>query len=350
MSVLFNAQELVAATNALFVKSGLAAPIAAAVAEILVDADLLGYNTHGLQFVPAYLSAIEAGKTRLDGVPEIVHDSGGSLVLDADRLPGQWVMLQALELATARLAKHPLMSVVVRRSSNISCLATYVKRAADDGYIALLMASAPGNAVVAPHGGRRGLLSTNPFAFSIPTEGDPILADSSTSSTSNRAIERAIRQEAELPVGRLVDAAGRPSTDPNAIYTDPPGAILPVGGLDQGYKGFMLSILVEALTSGLSGFGRVEGDGIGNNVFLLLINPEGFSGADSLRQEMQQLAVASRSNPPREGISAVRMPGDRAHSVYRQQCQNGVALQRDIIALLTPCFARYGVAMPDEII
>ena len=74
----------------------------------------------------------------------------------------------------------------------------------------------------------------------------------------------------------------------------------------------MLSILVEALTSGLSGFGRSEDNSFGNNVFLLLIDPDGFSGADSIRREMQQLANNSRDTPTREGVAAARMPGDRA--------------------------------------
>ncbi|MDA1100573.1 MAG: Ldh family oxidoreductase [Proteobacteria bacterium] len=98
--------DLIGCTAQLFVSAGLDGPIAGAVAEILVEADLLGYDTHGLQFVPAYLAAVEAGRTTLKGEPKILNDSGGSLLLDARSLPGQWVVVRALDLARQRIREH----------------------------------------------------------------------------------------------------------------------------------------------------------------------------------------------------------------------------------------------------
>lgn len=345
----YGAEDLIQTTGRLFQAAGLAAEIGRSVAEILVEADLLGYSTHGLQFVPAYLGAIEAGKTKLAGRPEIIRDSGNVLVLDADGLPGQWAVLSGLTMALERIETHPMMSVAIRRSGNISCLATYARRAAEAGYLAIVTASAPGNSVVAPHGGRKALLSTNPIAFAIPSEGHPILADTSTSSITNRAIERAIRQDEPLPADRVVDGAGRPSTDAGAVFADPPGAILPLGGMALGHKGFAFSLLVEALTSGLAGAGRSEGEGVGNNTFLLLLDPEAFSGVDYLRAEMAHMATAARNTEPVEGGAAVRLPGDGAYAKYEEQTRNGVYLNADILGLLVPCFEKYGMPMPAPI-
>ncbi len=342
----YDVAELTASVVALFRKAGMAEAPARAVAEILIDADLLGYDTHGLQFVPAYLAALESGAMRPDGEPEIVADHGASVVLDADRLPGQWVMLKALELAQARLQDHPMVAVAVRRSANISCLATYVKRAADAGHVALLFASGPSNKGVAPHGARAGALSTNPLAFAIPAKPHPILADTSTSATSNRAVERAQRQGQRLPGPYLVGGDGQVTDDPAALAGAPPGAILPAGGPDQGYKGFALSLLVEALASGLGGPARTEGKPGGNHAFLLLIDPARFAGTDTLVAEMTALADGLRATPPRDPAAPVRLPGDRAYARYAEQMANGVRLHLEVVERLGPCFLERGLAAP----
>ncbi len=342
-------EELIAATEALYVAAGLAEPVARAVAEILVEADMMGYSTHGLQFVPAYLAGIEAGTTRTDGEPEIISDRGSVVLLDAKRLPGQWAMLRALDLAQARLGVHPVVCVAMRRAGNISCLATYVRRAALEGAFALLTASAPGNAVVAPHGGRAPRYSTNPFAYAVPAPAHPILVDTSASSTTNRAIERARRIGIDLEGHWLVDASGHDSADPETIYTDPPGAIQPLGGAALGHKGFAFGILVEALTSGLAGQGRASGEGSGNTVFLQLIDPAAFGGLAGLENEMAALGQLCRDTPPRSGFDHVRMPGDKADALYNDCLDRGVRLHPDIPPRLIPCFEKYGIPMPQTL-
>ena len=184
--------DLIDATTALFQQAGLEPPIARAVAETLVEADLLGYSTHGLQFVPAYLARIEKGTTRTNGEPELVHENGANLVFDAGQLPGQWAVRAVLDDALTRLPTRGVVTAVIRQCGNISCLATYVKQAADTGIMALLASSSPGNAAVAPHGGKTARYSTNPMAIGIPATPHPILIDTSTASSSNRQIERIV--------------------------------------------------------------------------------------------------------------------------------------------------------------
>ncbi|MDP6689150.1 MAG: Ldh family oxidoreductase [Alphaproteobacteria bacterium] len=350
------AEDLRRCTAELFRQAGLDDPIAAAVAEILVMADLLGYDTHGLQFVPAYLADVEAGRTTTSGEPDILKDSGGALLLDGRMLPGQWLVLRALALAQQRLGAQAMVSIAIRRSQNISCLATYVKRAADDGLLALLTTSSPNNAVVAPHGGRSPRLSTNPIAIGIPTEGTPILIDTSASATTNRRIERARRGGERLPQPWLVDNSGRLSDDPEVIYDDPPGAILPAGGQDMGHKGFALALFVEALTSGLAGTGRAamaeggdDGDPAGSNVFLQLIDPAAFGGTEAFRHETGFLAEICRGAAPLAGGPGVRVPGDRAHQALSRQRTKGVALHPEIMQRMRPCLEKYGIALPKAV-
>ena len=350
------ADDLRHCTAELFGRAGLDGPIAVAVAEILVMADLLGYDTHGLQFVPAYLADVEAGRTTRGGEPGILKDSGGALLLDGRMLPGQWVVLRALALGQQRIAEQAMVSIAIRRSQNISCLATYVKRAADDGLLALLTTSSPTNAVVAPHGGRSPRLSTNPIAIGIPTDGAPILIDTSASATTNRRFERARRGGERLPGPWLVDNSGHVSDDPEVIYNDPPGAILPAGGLDMGHKGFALALFVEALTSGLAGNGRADtaddGEGkapAGSNVFLQLIDPAAFGGIDAFRHETGFLAELCRGAAPLADGPEVRIPGDRAHQALSRQQASGVALHPEIMQRMRPCLEKYDVDPPKAV-
>lgn len=340
--------DLIDCTADLFGRAGLDAPPARAVAEILVEAELLGYRTHGLQFVPAYLAGVESGRTATSGDPDILRDNDGALLLDGRRLPGQWVVVRALDMALERLGDSAVMCVAVRRSENISCLATYVKRAALRGVMAILTTSSPGNAAVAPHGGRQARYSTNPIAIGIPTDGTPILIDTSTSSTTNRLIERTQRAGERLDNEWLIDNAGRPSDDPAAFFADPPGAIMPAGGLEQGHKGFAFAILVEALTSGLAGIGRAD-KAPGSNLFLQLIDPAAFGGLDAFRRETGFFAALCRDTPPLDPAAPVRMPGDRAMALYAEQLAKGVTLHPEILPRMQPLLEKYEVAMPAPI-
>lgn len=343
----YRPESLIDATARLFTAGGLDGPIARVVAEILVEADLLGYSTHGLQFVPAYMAALEAGKWTTAGTPEIVNDRGASMHLEGRGLPGQWVMVKALEMALERRAEHPVVTLAIGRSQNISCLATYCRRAALDGIMTIVAASAPGNAVVAPTGGRAPRLSTSPIAAGIPAEPHPILFDTATASTTNRAIERARREGTDLPFPSLVGADGNPTADPGAIYTDPPGAILPMGGLETGHKGFAVSILIEALTSGLAGWGRATDGALGNNVFLQLIDPGAFGGSEAFIRETAHLGESCRDTPPMAGIEAVRMPGDRAQALWDDQMAAGVDLHPEILPRMRPLLEKYGIGLDD---
>lgn len=348
----YPAENLIATTRELFAAAGLDGGIAQVVAEILVEADLLGYSTHGLQFVPAYMKMLESGKWTTAGTPSLAADNGAALVIDGQWLPGQYVVVSALETALGRIAGHPVVTVAIKHCHNISCLATYAKRGAEAGYLTIVAASAPGNAVVAPAGGREGRLSTSPFAAGIParseSHGHPILFDTATSAVTNRAIERARREGTRLPYMSLVDADGQATDDPEAIYTDPPGAILPMGGMETGHKGYLLSLLIEALTSALAGYGRAPGEkpASGNTVFLQLIDPAGFGGAEAFAHETGYLADSLRATPPMDAARPVRAPGDRAYALWHEQTANGVQLHPEILPRMAPLLEKYGISMP----
>lgn len=339
--------ELLDFARALLEGAGLAPDRAAAVAEILLEGDLLGHSTHGLQLLAPYLQEIDAGNMRLDGEPESIADHGAAMTWDGHYLPGPWLVTQAMEQAMARLAEHPVMTVVIRRSHHVACLAAYLKRATDRGLVMLLLSSDPKGASVAPHGGVAGVFTPNPIAVGFPTDGEPVLIDVSASTTTNGMTGRLHARGERLPGPWLVDRQGRPSDDSGVLFREPAGAILPLGGSDLGHKGFGLALMVEALTSALGGFGRADGSSHwGAGVFLQLIDPDAFGGRDRFCRETGWLAQACRDTPVAPGSEAVRLPGAAGLARRREQLRDGVALYPGIMDALAPWAERQGIAMP----
>ena len=123
MSERYDARELVRFARELFVAAGTPEDRAELIAELLVEADLMGHTTHGLQLCGGYLGAIENGSMAPDGEPEVVADTGGAVVWDGGTLSGVWLTAQALDLAVARAAKTGIAAVAIRRSHHIACLA-----------------------------------------------------------------------------------------------------------------------------------------------------------------------------------------------------------------------------------
>ncbi|MFI5336561.1 MAG: Ldh family oxidoreductase, partial [Opitutales bacterium] len=219
MSEYFNATELVDFASALLQRGGLERDKADAVAEILVEGDLLGHTTHGLQLLGLYLTEIEQGQMTLSGTYRTVADHPAAVTWDGMRLPGPWLTLQAIDLAIERARKLGTCTVVIRRSHHIACLAAYLQRVADQGLMMILTCSDPAGTAVAPHGGARGAYTPNPLAAAWPTEGDPVTMDICQSITTNIMTRRLHAEGRKFPGLWVIDNQGRPSDDPAVMFT-----------------------------------------------------------------------------------------------------------------------------------
>jgi LDH2 family malate/lactate/ureidoglycolate dehydrogenase len=349
MSTRYPVSTLRGFASRLLVRAGLAEERADAVADILVEGDLMGHTTHGLQLLGPYLKALGDGTMRRAGDPKVIADRGAAATWDGGFLPGPWLVLRAMELAFARVAERAVVTVAIRRSSHIGCLAAYLKRATDRGLVILLTCSDPSVVSVAPFGATAARYTPNPLAAGFPTDGLPVLIDISASTTTNGLVGRMNRagKGERLPGPWLVDSSGRATDDPAVVAADPPGAILPLGGMDLGHKGFALGLLVEALTSALTGHGRADGESRwGASIFLQVIDPAAFGGREAFVRESGWLANACRTAPVASGNPPVRIPGERALKLREEQLAEGVALDPEIMPSLKPWAEKLGVARP----
>jgi LDH2 family malate/lactate/ureidoglycolate dehydrogenase len=333
----FDAAALRQFGASLLVASGLAANRARDVAEVLLEGDLLGHTTHGFALLPAYLQALADGTMEKHGEPAVVADHGATLTWDGRYLPGPWLVRRAIHIARERLAEHPVVTVVIRRSHHIGCLQAYLKPVTDTRNFILLTCSDPQSRTVTPHGGAAPRYSPNPIAIGIPTGGEPILIDISTASTANALCQRRAAAGERLPGPWLVDREGQPTDDPRVLFNNRGGAILPLGGTDLGYKGFALGLFVEALTNALGGHGRADGETRwGASVFLQLINPEQFGGREAFLRETGFLAQVCTGTPVPAGKPPVRLPGQAALARRAEQLTHGVQLHPTILPALMP--------------
>ena len=134
------------------------------------------------------------------------------------------------------------------------------------------------------------------------------------------------------------------------LFAQPPGTILPLGGLDAGHKGYGLALAIEAMTGGLAGFGRADpSEGWGATVCVRLTDPGAFAGLDAFVRQTDWIARACRGSVPRDAARPVRLPGERALSRKREQRTHGVALHPSILPALERFAHAHGLPPPPPV-
>ncbi|MDR3400970.1 MAG: Ldh family oxidoreductase [Chthoniobacter sp.] len=331
----------------LFAAAGLGADKAESVARLLVLTDMLGRATHGLAQCGAYLAQLENGGMTRSGEPATLRDTGATVVWDGNYLPGLWLMDHALQLCFERLPRHGVVTLAMRRSHHIGCLAAFAKQAVDHGYFAMIASSGPHTKAVAPFGGRDGLFSPNPFAVGFPTSRDPVLVDICASVTTISKTRELTAAGAQFEHPCVLDAEGRPSCDPSLVerpWGEGRGSLMLLGGAESGHKGFGLALMVEALTQGLAGYGRRDAPTRwGASVYLQLIDPEAFAGRDAFTEQLGFFVDQCHANAPIDPTRPVRLPGEQAARNIEFHRREGLALPAGVRATLRDWAGRLGV-------
>ncbi|MEN9891153.1 MAG: hypothetical protein RLY78_1448 [Pseudomonadota bacterium] len=332
----------------LFERAGMDADKAASVARLLVQTDTLGRRTHGLAMAPLYLADMARGGLQGRGQIEVVSDRGVTAVWDGHYLPGLWLMEQAITCGVERARQHGVACLAIRRSHHIGSLATLVRLATEQGCIAWISNSEPAARRVAPYGGREALFTPNPMAFGWPADDHPVLIDLCASITTTSMTRQLHARGEQFEHPWLLDGAGRPTRDPAVLeHAEPRGSLQLVGGQDHGHKGYGLALMIEALSQGLSGHGRADAPSRwGGNVWLQVMDPEAFAGAEAFATQTGHLAAACRANAPVDPARPVRLPGDAAEQHRQQALADGLQCSPQAWAALGDWAQRLGVALP----
>jgi uncharacterized oxidoreductase len=325
------------------------------VSDHMVDAGLLGHDTHSVLRFPQYTGMVRNGQVKPGAPLEILSEKGGVIQTSGGWNFGPVTATRAVELAIERAQSRALVAVTVKHCNHVARLGRFVDIVAREGnLIALLCANGHGaDLAVAPYGGRERRLPTNPLAVGIPTKRDwPIVLDMTTSMTSGGALREYRNKNLPVPEGSIIDAAGRPTTDVEDYYGPPSGAMLPLGFPLVGHKGFGLSLVIDILAGGLSGGGcsQLDPPETGNALFLTVFDIAAFRDLAEFHEDVDEFIDWLKSSPPMEGFDEVMLPGEKSHRIYQERQCSGLDVDDNAWDQITALARELGIAVPDPVI
>jgi LDH2 family malate/lactate/ureidoglycolate dehydrogenase len=316
-------------------------------ADHLVEANLMGHDSHGVIRTPSYLKSIKAGGMKPVGKLKIVRETPASVVIDGEGCLGIVLARRAMEMATDRALTHTFGAVAVHQCSHIGRLGDFPPIAAKRDCIGLLMLNG-GARFTAPFGGTGRRLPPNPIAFSAPTQsGPPLMLDITTSMAAGGKVDVYKAREQDVPEGWLVDKDGNTVTDPN-LFKDGLAAMLPLGGT-MGHKGYGLGMMIEAIAGGLSwaGCSSEKPTRGGSGFVAIAININSFIDIDEYKAEIQKLIDWVKSSPVHPDHSKVYLPGEIEQERQTQREAEGIFIEDNTWDAICEAANELGVVIPD---
>ncbi|MEU8360520.1 Ldh family oxidoreductase [Nonomuraea sp. NPDC048882] len=317
----------------LLTAAGVPGDTAAVVAESLVEADLAGHGSHGVRRIKPYLDRIAEGAIVPGARPEVVSRRGASAVVSGRRGFGQAAARLAAAEAADLAEAHGVGVVAVRECNHVGRLGEYAQTLAGRGLIAQVVGNA--DPTVAPYGGRRRMLGTNPMAWAVPRAGGAaVVMDWATAAMAEGKLGLLRAAGSPAPEGVLVDPEGRPSTDPADFYRG--GALLPFGG----HKGYGLSVLIELVGGLLTGTGTACSPGYDGTfgTVITAVDITAFVPLDDYVAEVESFCEALRASGP-----GVVVPGEPEAAARAERLRDGIPVPLPVWEELCGLAARLGV-------
>ena len=323
-----SAENLRRLVGAILTSGGSDAAEAGLVADHLVQANLAGHDSHGVGMVPAYVRHLQAGLVVPNTRAKLVKDDGPTLMFDGVRGYGRVVAGEAMEMAMARCRQTGVVALTLSNAHHIGRVGAYGEMASAAGLVSLHFVNvADHRPSVAPFRGSDARFVTNPVCIALPGSDrqPPLLLDMATSAVAAGKVRVARNEGKLLPDGILIDEAGRPTRDPEVMYREPRGALLPFGG----HKGYALALVTELLAGALSGGptiqpGNPRMGGTINNMFAVLVDPARLAGVEWLRREIDGFVDYVKASPPADPKVPVLVPGDPERTAHRERSRDGI--------------------------
>ena len=339
-----SAERLTEIARGLLIAAGASEEEAAVVARYNIGANLVGHDSHGIILIPQYIDRIKAGHIVPQAPWVITQETATTTVVDGNWGFGYAVNDRAMRYTIEKAKKQNVAATTVFRQSHIGRLASYPLLAAAEGMIAMITAdSGRSPKHVAPFGGAKARLGTNPICFAVPSnlEG-PLVFDMATSAAAAGKINVATARGEQVPTGWLIDSEGRPSTDPKVLKAG--GALLPLGGT-EGYKGTGLAAIVEILSGLLTGLGfGVDPQGRHNDgCFMAVFNVAAFRDLSTFKSEVTDFANYLKATPPAQGFKEVYYPGEVEFLKEKDRKANGVPIEDATWTRLQDMAASFGI-------
>jgi LDH2 family malate/lactate/ureidoglycolate dehydrogenase len=305
------------------------------IADSLVKADLRGVESHGIARLPTYVKRVKNGLINPQAKYKIISESNTSVVYEDDNGFGQVIGAEAMHTAVKKAKEHGVSIVSGCHTNHLGMLAYYVLNAINQDVIAIMTSNAP--PAMAPWGGQKPLIGTNPFCVGIPaTKHLPIVVDMATSIVARGKIRLAIEKQEPIPEGWALDEKGNPTTDPKIALN---GSVLPLGGV----KGYCLAILVEILSGILSDgnyFDMVKSSTdmsgpMDVSFFIQAIDISQFMEINHFKDRVDNLIEAVKQSPKASNVSEIFLPGEIEFKKEERRLKDGIPIKEEIWSKIT---------------
>jgi LDH2 family malate/lactate/ureidoglycolate dehydrogenase len=338
---------------------GMSVEHAAVTAEMMVETDLRGVDSHGISMLPTYDKEFRAGRLNMRPQWKTVRDRPSMARIDADRSLGHPVSAHAMNLAVDKCLATGVGVVAVFNSHHFGAAGCYAKIAADRGVIGMVTSATRGVTLV-PTFAAEPIMGTNPLAFAAPARRNaPFQLDMATTTVAAGKVKVYKLNHKPVPAGWVVDGDGRAVTDESQafghVFERPEGGITPLGGTRElgGHKGYGLAVMVHILGGTLAGASfsplrnRTQRDSDPHNIghFFMAIDPGAFRDDGEFEADLDDvidvLHGAKRADPEQPVLVA----GDPERLTRAERLEQGVPVPDDLMEQLRGVVERAGVVL-----
>jgi len=326
------APRLAAFVSRAFTAAGVPEADAQILAELMVEADLRGSDTHGVIRLPLYVRRIRAGGVNPKPNIRVVSERPSAALVDGDNGMGHLVMRRAAQLAIEKAQKTGIGWVGARMSNHAGPAALYATMPLRHDMIGLYFAVGSNNHLP-PWGGSETLLGTNPMAVAVPAQDEPpIVLDMAPTVAAYGKVRLKAQRGEPMPVGWMIDRDGKPLTDPKRADE---GYLLPIGD----YKGYGLSLIIGILAGALNGaalgrdvvdFVKDTGKPTNTGHAVAAIAIEAFMPPEAFKRAVDAVIRDIRNSRRLPGVERIFLPGEQSHAKFLKRSTNGVPMPKPL--------------------
>jgi len=324
---------------------GMSEAHAATTAEMMVETDLRGVDSHGISMLPTYDREFRAGRLNMRPVWKTVRDRPAMARIDADRSLGHPVSVHAMNLAVDKCLTTGVAAVAVFNSHHFGAAGCYSKIAADRGVIGMVTSATRGVTLV-PTFAAEPVMGTNPLAFAASARKNaPFQLDMATTTVAAGKVKVYKLNHKPVPAGWVVDGDGRAVTDETQafrhVFETPEGGITPLGGSRElgGHKGYGLAVLVHILGGTLAGASfsplrnRTQRDSDPHNIghFFMAIDPGAFRDEGEFERDLDDVIDVLHGAKRADPSQPVLVAGDPERLTRAERLEQGVPVPDDLM-------------------
>ena len=342
-------------TTEVFTRVGCSRDDAAAVAAVLVAAEMRDHASHGMIRVREYYELWKSGRVNVNPDVKVVHETPSTAVVDGDSCFGMVAGVRSMRLAIEKAAATGTGWVAARNSNHFGIAGYYAMMALEHEMVGITVTNA--NPLVVPTFSVSRYLGTNPLAVAVPAkEEPPFVADFATTPIARGKLAVSEKKGEKVPLGYVQDAEGNPSDDPGILRHG--GGMVTLGGdrLHGSHKGYCMTAVIDIFSALFSGanFGPFvppsvaylpvpeNQPGKGTGHFFGAMRIDAFRPADEFREAMDQWIRTFRNAKPAKGEQRVLIPGDPEREAEERNLKSGIKLVPAVVEDMKAIAAELG--------